>query len=1045
MSVDSLDHLFLAALHDHKAAKLADASFPFLDLLAPGMPQAGPNFVAHAISLGDKIDVVKLGKGKEPPAGQYLRYLYRRALYDVNFSLPVNTKAGNVVVQFMPGHLYRVRENDKSSYGPKRSKIMIVGKSPGRAELQTKNALAGIGSEPLKRALASLGVTAAEFANWYITFVCKFQPPTDNQTLSAAWIKDCAVLLAQELRLVQPDYILCLGTEATKVVLGTSANVSNMAGRVMSVKIPDDSGKERDVKVVSTMHPAFVARKPEVYEDFFSQVTKFIDLINGRHEAAEKVDHAEIYDEQTLKELVDEMTADTTPNSNIIAIDCEWHGDHPTEPGAYLRTVQISNKDKWARTIVLRYEGGAVAFSPDISAARTQLNRLLKSTERRHVRVGGHFLRADLPWLIDLGVDVRDEYAPAKDVNDRMHGGWDTSLMYHAINECARYGLDACSLRFTAAPAYWEELDKWKKEYCTKNKIKAEQMDGYGACPGRILHPYANYDADVTRRIAMRFFGTDGTDGLIANDMYGNDCWLPYWVAHQSSLAFLEMELVGLVVDRDRADALTNLFMGTQNDLLAEIQAELNWPSFNPKSHPQLAVALFGREFVNRYTTPVPVPDAATTLDLVPVKTTGKRPKLWNEIQLSERNTTAIPSTDKESLGILGHINETAAKIRDYKFISQVLVSILRKPSTNDEGDFDTDENGNYRYEKGLVGSVHADGKVRTHFFQTKETGRASSSRPPLQNLSSRREDDYRRILGGAYQHPVRSILRVPEGFVGIETDLTGAELAVLAWLSQDQAFIEHVKRNLLPETHPDHYDIHSQQACKTFNLTDVVPTKSGMKDAGKKGLRVAAKNVNFGIPYGRGAEAIARQCKEEGVDVTADECAQMIDAYFDTYPKTADFLAECRARSQDPGWIVGPYGRFRRFIQSTDRAVIGEQQRQAQNFPIQGGVADAVSLALRNFYVYRNEHPDIDYKIVLQIHDAIVLCVPLEHAHKVYHEVIPKCMIEDVPFWPRYLDGNWIPDTGPYHFGIDRDVFVHWGESLKGKDAENLGLDWLN
>jgi DNA polymerase I-like protein with 3'-5' exonuclease and polymerase domains len=213
---------------------------------------------------------------------------------------------------------------------------------------------------------------------------------------------------------------------------------------------------------------------------------------------------------------------------------------------------------------------------------------------------------------------------------------------------------------------------------------------------------------------------------------------------------------------------------------------------------------------------------------------------------------------------------------------------------------------------------------------------------------------------------------------------------------------------------------------------------------AGKKGLRIAAKNVNFGIPYGRGPEAIARQCKEEGVSVTPDECAQMIDAYFSSYPKTKDFLAECRERSQNPGWIMGPYGRLRRFVRSNERAVIGEQERQAQNFPIQGGVADAVSIALNNFYQYRKEHPEISYQIALQIHDAIVLIVPIEHAERVYKEVIPLCMIDSVEFWPRRLDGTLIENAGPYHFGMDRDVFIHWGEKLKPEKAEKIGLNWL-
>ena len=264
-----------------------------------------------------------------------------------------------------------------------------------------------------------------------------------------------------------------------------------------------------------------------------------------------------------------------------------------------------------------------------------------------------------------------------------------------------------------------------------------------------------------------------------------------------------------------------------------------------------------------------------------------------------------------------------------------------------------------------------------------------------------------------------------------------------LAWLSQDHTMIEHIRRNLLPDTHPDHYDIHSQQAIKTFNLTDVEPTSKGMKAAGKKGLRVAAKNVNFGIPYGRGSEALSRQCKEEGHDVSAAQCQALIDAYFESYPNTKPFLAECRARSQDPGWLVGPYGRYRRFLPSDDRAIRAEQERQAQNFPIQGGVADAVSIALANFYHYREEHPEVQYKIALQIHDAIVLIVPIEHAEQVYKEVIPTCMVERVPFWPRNLDGTMI-DAGPYYFGSSREIFVHWGEVLSPAEAKALGLHFL-
>lgn len=1042
----SLEHRPVRALYDPRATEFTAATHPLLDFLAPGMPAAGPDFVAHSIHLGDELDTEEAKKKKTVLASDKLMNLYRMAMYCRDYAMPVLLKNKRLVVNFLPGHLWGQPYKPVAKYGPSRAKVMVVGKMPGKYEQKEKNATAGPGAVALHNALIEAGVNQVDLQQWYVTFACKFSPTDEEVTaVPAAWLKDCAILLEQEIRLVQPDYILCLGNEATKAVLKISGSLGSISGRVMPLKTHDADGKEREVKVMSVMHPAYVARKPEVSADFCGQISRFKAMIDDTIVEEEDVDHVEIYTEQALIELVDEMIADPDPNANIIAVDCEWQGEYPTEPDDYLRTIQISNKDRWARTIVLRHQGGEIAFQPDLATVARELNRLLKSTPTRHVRIGGHFLRADLPWLLSFGVDVRDEYAPAPDPDDRTHGGWDTSLMYHATNECARYGLDECSMRFTSAPTYWQELDGWKKRQRTVHKLKASEF-GYGDCPGYILHPYAAYDADVTRRIMMKFYGTDGTDGIVACDMYGHDCWLPYWTAHNASLAFLEMEMTGLEIDRGRADELTTLFINTQDRLIAEIRTELNWPAFNPKSQPQLAVALFGLEYGSRYTNSPTVPEDAKLLNLTPIKTTGKRPVLWVELKWKGLSPdTAVPSTDKESLGILGHANSTAAKIRDYKFTSQVLQSVLRKPSANEDGEFDVDENGHFEYEKGLVGCVHADGKVRTHLFQTKETGRASSSRPPLQNLSSRREGDYKRIIGKEiYRHPVRSILRVPEGYVGIETDLTGAELAVLAWLAQDENMIEHVRRNNLPEDHPDHYDIHSQQAVKTFNLHDIEPTKKGLEAAGKKGMRIAAKNVNFGIPYGRGAEAIARQCKEEGENVTPEDCQKMIDAYFESYPMTKDFLAECRARSQDPGWIVGPYGRFRRFMPTTERAVRGEQERQAQNFPIQGGVADAVSIALNNFYVYRENHPDIDYKITLQIHDAVVLMVPLEHAERVYKEVVPGCMRDQVPFYPRRLDGSLIPNKGPYNFGMSRDVFVHWGETLKPDQIRTLGLDWL-
>lgn len=187
-------------------------------------------------------------------------------------------------------------------------------------------------------------------------------------------------------------------------------------------------------------------------------------------------------------------------------------------------------------------------------------------------------------------------------------------------------------------------------------------------------------------------------------------------------------------------------------------------------------------------------------------------------------------------------------------------------------------------------------------------------------------------------------------------------------------------------------------------------------------------------------------------MQVTVEETQRLIDTYFNTYRQTTAFLQDCQRRVLDPGWLKTAFGRCRRFIRSSDDKVIGEQQRQAQNFPIQGTVADAVSRAIDHLYYYRFDH-DVDYRMLLQIHDAILFEVPIAHLREFVHgadgrpSVIQECMVNRVPVWPTRLDGSRREDvTEPYHFGIDAEVMLNWGAAITPEQAEaqNIPLDLL-
>ena len=1089
----------MVPLTDESYARLCDLGpfafpeYPFYPLQAPGMPPVGPNMLALAIAQGDGSVP---GKGKQPAVyGPLLQLLHFRALYDPQFTLPVAVGQQRVAARMVLGHPL-----GRPPTGPRRADVMIIGKNPGREEEIAGRQFVGPTAQHFWNACRDVGIPPEATAEWYITNLVRYAQPDPNAaSLKSDWINDSLPMLAQELRIVRPRLIVCLGADASKAVSRlvcpnagrTGFSVEVMRGRVEQAVFPihvraEDPPRYHCAQFITMVHPARVHREPEYADTLRDGVKLLWQLAQGDvvSDVELDVDHRVISDEQTLTTLVDEILASPDPNDRIMAIDAEWNGDRPWDPGAYLRTVQFSHKPKFAACVALRAPGGAEMFQPNIDAAVKQLRRLFLAPG---MRVGGHFFRSDIPWIHrHLNIDLRPNYAPpATAAEVTTAGGWDTSLLENAVCETGLLGLEVLRAKYTTAPAYEGLLTTWRRKFCAERGIDASEMEGFGEWDGPEFYRYANHDADVTRRLAGRLFE------LIKSDRLGHDCRESYWVTHRASLAVLEMEQVGMIPDVDRVESLARIYSMVRSVLTNEIRAQVNWPAFNPQADGQCRGMLFGARFARK---PAPagvattwvdpndqkaasakavsaakkahkaagapvldgpqwvyaIPEQCRTLDLTPITSTGKRPQEWSRIVARGEEDNNRPSTGREVLGILAHAHPVVRMLRDIRFLSKALQTVLRQPELDPEtGQPQLDEDGEKVFEKGLLSHVSTDGRIHTRILQTMETGRASSSKPNLQNQSSRREDDYRMILGyddpkkgpmGRYRHlfegralypyPQRTIFKAPPGRIFIEADYTGAELAGIMWLANDPQGIEDVRRNMLAEDHPEYFDIHSNSAVRAFGL-NCVPTKSALIAMGKPGLRVAAKNVNFGIPYGRGAVAIARQCREEGVDATTETAQQLIDYYFERYSRVGAFLDACKGRTTEPGWIRGVMGRYRRFHHVEDRGVQMEQERQACNFPIQNMVAEAVWTALGNMWDYREANRWLDFNFVLQIHDAIKVDAAIEHAPIVYREVLPRCMVDTVNIWPTDLNGVRRPIDAPYHLGVGREVMFRWGEDV--------------
>ena len=198
-----------------------DTNFPFIPLMTPGIPLPGPNFARQAQRLDPANQAPIEGKGSAAKlvggnSSRYLHYLYRRALYDSEFVLPVEVKGVEIVAKFVPGHLWGDDTKDFNG-GPRRADVMVIGKNPGAEEVSKGRNFVGPSSDVFMQSVQSLGLTMEQLQYWYLTNLVKWPQldPNSNGT-PAAHIRDCAVLLQEEIRLVQPRFILCLGSDASK-------------------------------------------------------------------------------------------------------------------------------------------------------------------------------------------------------------------------------------------------------------------------------------------------------------------------------------------------------------------------------------------------------------------------------------------------------------------------------------------------------------------------------------------------------------------------------------------------------------------------------------------------------------------------------------------------------------------------------------------------------------------------------------------------------------------------------------------------------------
>ncbi|MCZ8089439.1 DNA polymerase I [Flavobacterium sp.] len=245
-------------------------------------------------------------------------------------------------------------------------------------------------------------------------------------------------------------------------------------------------------------------------------------------------------------------------------------------------------------------------------------------------------------------------------------------------------------------------------------------------------------------------------------------------------------------------------------------------------------------------------------------------------------------------------------------------------------------------------------GRVHTDYMQTvAATGRLSSNNPNLQNIPIRTERG--RLIRKAF-------IARDENHTLVSADYSQIELRIIAALSGEENMIKAFQNN---------EDIHRSTAAKVFN----VPLEEVTKEQ-----RSNAKTVNFGIIYGVSAFGLSNQ-----TSLSRKESAELIDAYYATYPKLKSYMSNQVDFARENGYVQTVLGRRRylKDINSANMMVKSGAERNAVNAPIQGSAADIIKIAMINIHKKLTSE-NWKSKMLLQVHDELVFDVHNSELEKI-------------------------------------------------------------
>ena len=165
--------------------------------------------------------------------------------------------------------LFKFRRNIVFGSGNFYASLMFVGEAPGGEEDKVGLPFVGRAGLLLTKILNEFGIDRDK--DCYITNVLKCRPPK-NRDPQKDEIEACKGYLFEQIEIIKPKVIVCLGRYSTALLVGGVPTLSLYRGKVFEFM---------GAKVIPTYHPSALLRRPILENDFKNDLKKALDLLEN--------------------------------------------------------------------------------------------------------------------------------------------------------------------------------------------------------------------------------------------------------------------------------------------------------------------------------------------------------------------------------------------------------------------------------------------------------------------------------------------------------------------------------------------------------------------------------------------------------------------------------------------------------------------------------------------------------------------------------------------------------------------------------------------